>query len=229
MCEHAQPARLDVLDDGCRTGGQRVDLLAEQADDRRAGAGVRHMDHEGAGGLLEHLHRHVHRAVVARRAEGDRARFVFRVSDELGVGLPRAVGANCEHRRIGGEARDRHQLVQLVQRRAIQDLVGLGQDRDRRQRQQQGVAIRGSLGGVAHPDAAAGARLVFDDDGLTEVARQRFGHRPADRVGYAARRKGNDHVDRAARVLLGIRRPGERDERCADRRTRHAGAQRASP
>jgi hypothetical protein len=50
----------------------------------------------------------------------------LRVGDELLQRFPRTVRADGENRRIGGEARDRSELIELVHRRAAGDLVRLG-------------------------------------------------------------------------------------------------------
>jgi hypothetical protein len=48
------------------------------------------------------------------------------VGQELGEVLPRRVGAHDEHRRIGGEARDRLELGELVRGLPAEDLSASG-------------------------------------------------------------------------------------------------------
>ncbi len=148
----------------------------------------------------EHFHRHMHRSVVARRAVADGAGPFLGVGYEFLQRLPRAVRAHCEHRRIRGEPRDRHQLIELVHRRAADDLVGLGQDRDRRQREEQRIAVGFGLGHVGHADAAARAGLVLDNDRRTKHASHRIRGGPRDDVGDASRRKRDDKRNRFGRI-----------------------------
>ena len=76
-----------------------VDLLADEGGQRRPAAAIRHVQELDAGGLLEHLERHVRRAVVAGRAERDLAGPLLGVGDEIGDRLPRRVGCARRARR----------------------------------------------------------------------------------------------------------------------------------
>ena len=109
---------------------------------RRARARVRHVAQLDAGRVRQQLHRHVQRAVDARGAStrSGPGRFFASSMKSFAVfhGL---VGAHDEDRRVGGDQRDRRELVHGEGRRAAEDLVGLGDDRDRRERQQQRVAV----------------------------------------------------------------------------------------
>ena len=194
-----------------------VDLAAEQGDHRRPGAGERNVDHVEPGRRLQHLHRHVHRAVVARAAVGVRAGLAARVGDEFGKRLPGRLGAHDQHGRIGSEARHRLELLHLVGGLAVEQLVRLRQHRDRRQAEQQRVAVGRRARRDADAGRAARARLVLDDDGLLQLASERFGDRPRDRVRDAAGRERHDHRDRPVGIARlrpdGVRHGKQRDAR----------------
>ncbi len=181
----------------------RVDVAAEQRDDRGSGAGVGHVQQLQPRARREHLHRHVHRPVVPGRAVADRAGPLARVGDEVLQRLPRALGADGENGRVGGEAGDGDELVELVHRCASDDLVRFGQDRDRRQREQQRVAVGLGLRDVPHADPAAGAGLVLDDHGHVEIPAHRVGRRAARRC----RRRRRAERGRRARWASPGRRP----------------------
>ena len=76
---------------------------------------------------------------------------------------------------------------------------------------QKGLPIGGRTGHVGRAQHAAGAWLVFHDDGLLERLRQLLGHQPGQGVGVATRREGHHQRDRLGRP--GLLSPG----RCAAR------------
>jgi len=127
------------------------------------------------------------------------------IRDEVGVRLPRRIRAHGEHGRIGGDARNRLQVRDLVLRLASEDPVGFRQDGERRERHQDRVAVRLGLRDHAHADRAARPRLVLDDDGLSELAREGVGHGPSHGIRDATGRKGHDHRDRALGPVGGER------------------------
>src|SRR3989338_2895789 len=86
--QRTELARLDVGQHHGRAGGERVHVTAEDRGERRPRARVRHVAELDPGRVREKLHRHVQRAVHARRAERDLARPLFRVLDEVLRGLP---------------------------------------------------------------------------------------------------------------------------------------------
>ncbi|CFP65720.1 Uncharacterised protein [Bordetella pertussis] len=65
----------------------------------------------------------------------------------------------------------------------------------------QGVAIRGGAGGLAHADIAAGAGAVLDHDGLFEVGAQFLGQRAGEDVGGLAGRERHEHADRTLGIV----------------------------
>ncbi len=125
--------------------------------------------------------------------------------------------ANDEDGRVGGDERDRRELIDGEGRRPAEELVGLGDDRDRRQRQQQRVAVRLAGGDVLHAHRARGAGLVHDADGALQHLLHRRGHRARGEVRHAAGRKRRHEADRAG----GIRLVADRGSRRDDRHDRH--------
>ena len=89
----------------------------------------------------EHLHRDVRRAVEAGGAEDDLAGPLLGVLDEVLERLPRRVGADHQHGRVGIDARDAGELIARVVRRAPEELVDLGQDGDADEGHEQRVAV----------------------------------------------------------------------------------------
>src|SRR5690606_8918289 len=78
---------------------------------------------------------------------------------------------------------------------------------------QEGIAVGSCLGGCVAADVAAGARLVFDYERLSQRFAERLGDGACDLVGRAARREVDDDGDRFAGPLLGRRRGGGQRQR----------------
>ena len=154
----------------------------------------------------EDLHRHVQRAVHARRAVVDRAGLGLRRVDQVLQRLVGTVGAHHQHGGIGADQRDRRELVELVGGRPSLQAIGHRQHRDRRQRHQDRVAVGRGARGLRGAHRAAGAGLVHHHDRLLEQPAHHMGERPAGDVGHAARREGHDHLDRPRRI--GVLRHG---------------------
>src|SRR5262249_60310799 len=64
------------------------------------------------------------------------------------------------------------------------------------------IAVRGRPHDHLGADRAGGARLVLDDDTLTEQVLGFVGEQRADEIGRPAGRERNDHLDRARWVVL---------------------------
>ena len=110
-------AALHMRSDRTRRLRGDIDLLAEEGGQRRTAAAIRHVQELDAGGLLEHLERHMRRAVVAGRAEGDLARALLGVGDEIGDRSSRA--SRCARTaRPDRPARGRSARADRVRRRA---------------------------------------------------------------------------------------------------------------
>ena len=142
------------------------------------------------------------RAVEAGGAEDDLARLLLGVVDEVLEGLPRRVGADHQHGRIGIDARDARELIARVVRRAPEELVDLGQDGDADERHEHGipVGLAARRGLVTHRARRAG--LVDHDHRLLQQALEHRGYRARGIVGEAARRERHDHRHGARRIRI---------------------------
>ena len=134
------------------------------------------------------------------------------VVDQL---LERLVGllvVDDQHHRAFGEARDRDEVGARELGRAAEQLVDLGETRDRDDVHEQRVAVGLGGGGELGADLAGGAGLGLDHHRLLEERLEHGGERPADHVGGAARRKRIDERDRARGIGL-LRQRRRRCER----------------
>ena len=154
----------------------------------------------------EDLHRHMQRAVHARRAVVDRAGLGLGRVDKVLQRLVGTVGAHDQHGGIGADQGDGRELVELVGSRPSLQAIGDRQHRDRRQRQQERVAVGRSARGLRGAHRAAGAGLVHHHDRLLDQAAHHMGERPRGDVGHAARREGHEDLDGLGRI--GILRHG---------------------
>ncbi|MNL34642.1 hypothetical protein D3C87_1566250 [compost metagenome] len=189
-------------------GSKRVDLPAHQRLNRRTGARERHMHHLDPGSVLQHFHRHMHRAVDARGSIAELAGLAFGRGDEFLQSLVRRVRTHHQHSGIRRDPRDRHELVQFIGRFAFQKAIRRGQDRNRRQAHQQRVAIRFGSSGLTDADGAPCAALILNDDRSAQLGTDRLSQRPCDGVGDAAGRERHHHRDGAVRVVGRHRRDG---------------------
>ena len=112
--------------------------------------------------------------------------------------LPRRVGADLEHRRILDDVDDRLEVA--VGERGLH-LVR--QDRDRRDRRHQRVAVGLRLCRIGEADRAAAAGLVHHDHRLSEVLLGAGGERPEHEVRRPARGVGDDDLHFLGGELLG--------------------------
>ena len=76
-----------------------------------------------------------------------------------------------------------------------------------RRRNQERVAVGGSLRGEARTDRSAGPGAVVDDDGLAQRTRERIRDHAGDQVRVAADAERDDQPDRSRGV--GLRRYGD--------------------
>ena len=182
-----------------QAGEHRRDMPGHEIGHRRRAAAIRHMDHVEARELEEIRHRQMRGVADAARAVGQRARLLFDMGDELGIGLHRHVGVDAEHERIAADHRDRREILHRV--------VALRADRRadrhlRRVRHQQRVAVgrrtRDAFGG----EPAARTDPVLDHERLAETVAQRLPDDARDAVGRAARREADDDFHRPVRPVL---------------------------
>ena len=147
------------------------------------------------------------RAVESRGRE-DQLLGPFRgVLGEFLQGLVGLLVVDQEHAGIGDETRDRNEVGAGEFRLPPEQLVDLGEARDRDDVEQQRVAVGLGGGGELRSDRAGGARLGLDHHRLLE---DRLEHRrvgTAHHVGRAAGREGIDQGDGVRRVgVLRVRR-----------------------
>ena len=74
--------------------------------------------------------------------------------------------------------------------------------RDHRQR----IAVGRGLLDLLHGDAAAGARLEFDDNLLADIFRHRLRHHRGDQIGCGALAERHDDGDGPIRIWPGLHR-----------------------
>ena len=176
----------------------RVDLVhhlhgvGQQIVERVGAAAIGHVQDVDAGPILEHLDAQVGGGAEARRAVGELAGVRLGVVDHLLEGLGADGGMDDEPADEVADARHRHEALDGV----VGRLAQVRQDVERRVgRQQEGVAVGRRLGGGLGADHAAGTAAVLDDELLAEGLAQLFRPGPADQVGGAARRIGQDELD----------------------------------
>jgi hypothetical protein len=124
-----------------------------------------------------------------------------------------------EQRRTGEHARDRRELRNFVGDGPVEQPIGLGQDRERRQRHAQCIAVGLGARGLRVADRSAGAAgAIFDDDRLSQDPFQGRRHRPRRKIALAAGRKRHDYRDVSGRVAsLRERRVGKQGFRARQR------------
>ena len=171
----------------------QVHGAADQVEQRRAGAAVGEVDHEGAGARLEELARQVDRGAVAAGRHVQLARVGLGITDQVGHGidLQRFGLGRVHHQHVGhtGHQRDRREVLdrvigQLGIERGIDAMRAHGAH-------QQGVAVGCRLGHLGRADVAASAGLVVDQEGLAKGLAEFGRQRARQDVGGAARGKGH--------------------------------------
>ena len=175
--------------------GQRLDLVGEESGHGRTGAAIRHVQELDAGGVGEHLHRHMQRPVRAGRAIRDLARSLLGVVHQFLQRFPRRVRRHPEHGGVGEHARDGRELRDLVGGRPSEQPLRLGEHGEGGERHQDRVAVGLGLGDGGVADGAAGAAAVLDDDRLAEDLLEGRRDRPRREVCLAARRERHHHGD----------------------------------
>ena len=150
------------------------------------------------------------RVAGAGRSEIHFARICFGVGDELGHGMSRKRGRDEHDMRRLHDAADRLDVADEIE---AQMLVKRGVDRITGVDEEQRVAVRRRGDDGLGPKIAAGAGLVFDDEGLAEMVRQPLRDQARGDVGAAARWEWYDD----ARWRVSGNR-GRRHNRAAPRR-----------
>jgi hypothetical protein len=149
---------------------------------------------------LEQLRRQVHRRAVAGRTVGELPGIGLCSLHDVLDGLEGAVRLDDQHVGAGADQSYADEvLLGLVRKLLDQRIV----DRQRRCREQQGIAVGRGLGHQVGTDYRTCTGLVVDDDGLAQETLHVFCKLAADDVGAAAGGERNDHPDRARRKVVG--------------------------
>ena len=200
---------------------RQSDLTGEQPGNRRSRAAVGNMQQLDAGGVGEGFHRYMGGTEIARGAEGNHARALLGVCDQIVQRPPGCRRLHGENIRIRQHAGHRYELVELVQGRTVMQPFRFRRDDDRAQRDEERMPVRLRLRDRGSTDRPARARPIFDDDGTPHQPLERQGDGTRRQVRLSARRKRHDQADVARRPLaLGVsprRRRQRRSERSADR------------
>ena len=174
---------------------------------RRTGAAERNVGDVGLEDVVEQHAAEMRRRSRARRAELHLGLVGLRVAHELLEVLRRKILADGQQDRHLGEQRNRREVgLRIVERPLVERLaLGMGADCADAER----VAVRLGVGHALGAGHAAGAADVLDHHLLAEQFAHPRADDAAEHVGRAARRKRDDHVDRAGRVVLRRRARGQ--------------------
>ncbi|MNV50704.1 hypothetical protein D3C71_1427260 [compost metagenome] len=187
----AQLARLDEAQGRRRIAGKHLHLVGQQGRDGGGGALVGHMHDVDARLLLQQFAAQMWGGDVAGGAVVVLARVLLGAADE---GRQRLVGqGRVHHDHLRNTGHQRHVLDAADVVRHLHDVRQAG-DGARHAEAERIAVRRGSHGGV-HAYGAAGARLVFDHDGLAQPLAQRWSQQPRQVVHRAARRIRHDQPD----------------------------------
>ena len=177
---------------------EKIDPPGRDIGDGLAGALERHLRRLETGAQAQPLGRQV--AGAAGTERGVKQRIGFRL--RLGHQVLERLEAAGRHDHDVGQIAERHHRAQIAQRVVGQRLVRIGRDRDARGGDQHGVAVGRCFRGRRDADDVRRARLVLGDDGLPDLPAYLLHHDARGDVEGAARRIGDDDVDRLFRRPL---------------------------
>ena len=122
--------------------------------------------------------------------------------NELRDGACGKIFADFEHHRLLGEQRDRGEIVDGVVAPLLVDrlVIGVGSGAT----QQQRIAIGRGVDDTGHPDDAASAGRILDDQRLAQQLAHPRRKNAAHDVERAARGIGDDHDDRPRGIGLSL-------------------------
>jgi hypothetical protein len=127
--------RGDVGQRGRRRVEQEIDAAREHVHIGAADGAIGHLDHRGAGPPHEGGADDLLAAAGAGMGDGELARTLPPVADDLGESLLRQVGARHHHIGKGVDERDRHEIIQrvtdLLIEREVEDDVAQAADHKR--------------------------------------------------------------------------------------------------
>ena len=154
-----------------------------------------------AGHLLEQFAGDMRRAAVAGRCHLDGAGIGPRIGEELRHRPCRHGRMQHHHQRLAGDACDRHDVAQEVERQ-----IGIERaaDRVRRAAEQDGVAVGRRAHDFGCGNVAGPAALVLDVERLAELFRQPLRDNAAEDVVRAAGREADDEAHGFGWIGLGL-------------------------
>ena len=202
--QRPQLARLDVRQDADRVAEHDVQRAAHQITDGQRRAAIGHMRHLQTGFACEQLGDEMVGRADAGRAVVHRAGLAPGQRHELLHGLGGRFGIDDQDVGIGRRHGDRSEVLhRIVGQRLVDGRI----NRDRaRLAEQQRIAIGLRLGDEIGADDRARAALVLDHDRLAGILRDLLGHDARHRIRPAARRVGDDELDRFGGIVLCKRR-----------------------
>ncbi len=177
------------------------DLLADEVGDCERGAAIGHMRHLEAGPAAEELGDEMIGGADAGGAVVHRFRLAPGQSHEVSQRFDRQLGIDHQDVRVGGGHGDRREIPDgivmqvLVDGRIDGDRAGLAEQ----ERVAVGFRLRHHLGAEDRACAAA----VLDHDRLADRFPDALGDDARHRIRAAARRIGNDELDRPRRIIVG--------------------------
>ena len=119
----AQLAALDVGQHGRGAAGQELQVAGQKVGERRRRAAIGHVRGLDAGGIEEELGAEMHQPARPARAVGELAGLALAELDQLLERPGRQRGIDGEHGGLVGELADRHDVVQRIERRLVQDRI----------------------------------------------------------------------------------------------------------
>ena len=167
---------------------------------------IGHVGKFGVGQHLKKLAGDMGRTAGAGRAHDDRARMRLGVGDKFGNGLCRKRRVHLHDHRTAGEYSDRRHVAGEVE---IEVGIKRHVDGIRHAREQQRVTIRRGMHDLVGGQVAAGARPIFNDEGLAEPRRQLLRDQPRQNVADAAGSVADDNGHRPRRII-GLRHGARR-------------------
>ena len=200
-------ANLDLAGRGLRHPGgdhveEQVHVAADQRGQRLGRALERHVQDVDAGALLEQLAGQVRRGAGAEGGEGQLARVLLGVVDQIPGAGEGPLGAGQQHQRADAHHADRREAVRVIGQFLVQVAVG---DQRRVGRHQYGVAVGRLARHEGRADGGAGAGLVLDDHGLARSPAMRSASTRVNTSVAPPARERRDHLDRTRRIGVGLR------------------------
>ena len=177
---------------------EQVHVAADQRGQRLGRALERHVQDVDAGALLEQFAGQVRRGAGAEGGEGQLARVLLGVVDQIPGAGEGPLGAGQQHQRADAHHADRREAVRVIGQFLVQVAVG---DQRRVGRHQYGSrqAPRATKAAPMEVPAPALFSTIMGWPRSMRSASTRVN------IGGAARRERRDHLDRTRRIGVGLR------------------------